>query len=209
MVSEKTAADRRRKIKLSAYILFQEKGVDGVTFGNIAAHSGISESSIYHYFPQKSDLMLELHKYLWLEIAEELKLRTIELSVFRDACGYQQIGWLIDSFEQIHIKHPGYLKFALDCKLYWIRKKIMINREEHESIISPVMQQFTDALRKGVEDKSIILNDDFDSCCFLLWGVLRSYIDQMVASDALYSERSSFSQHFQFFKMSLLRAIHP
>lgn len=205
MISEKDAAVRRWKIKLSAYVLFQEKGVDGVTFGNIAAHSGISESSIYHYFPRKSILMIELHRYLWCEVAAELRERTVELSVYQEACGYQQVDWLIDAFEQVHYKHPGYLKIALESKLYWIRKKYAVNREEYEDIIAPVMQQFTAALRKGVEDKSIFLSVDFDSGSFLLWGILHSYIEQMVVLDALYSDKSSFSQHFQIFKTSLLK----
>lgn len=208
MVSEKEAIERKQKIKIAAYSLFQEEGVDGVTFKDIATLSGISESSIYHYFSKKSNLMLELHRYLWLEIAAILKARTIEVPAFNEACGYEQIDRLIDAFGQVHMEHPEYLKFALECKLYWIRKKYVISREEHEGISNPIMQQFSEALKKGVEDGSLCLNADFDSCCFLLWGVLRSYIEQMVASDALYSDKSSFNQHFQLFKMLMLKTLH-
>lgn len=205
MISEKDAAARRRKIKLSAYILFHEKGVDGVTFRNIAAYSGISESSIYHYFPKKSYLMLELNKYLWREIAAELREYTVERPEFQNACGFQQIDWLIDAFEHVHFEHLGYLKFALECKLYWIRKKHMVSREEYGEIISPVFQQFSSALQKGVEDKSVFLNTDFESCCFLLWGILSSYLEQMVILDALYGTESNFRHYFKVMKISLLK----
>lgn len=209
MISKKDATERRRKIKLSAYALFQEKGVDGVTFGHIARHCGISESSIYHYFHQKSKLMLELQKYLWREIAGALRARTVEVRAFQEASGYRQIDWLIEALQEIHLEHPEYLRFALECKLYWIRKKTVISRDEHEGVTAPVLNEFAEALRKGVRDKSVVLGADFDSCCFLLWGVLRAYIEQMVASDMLYAGTSSFSQYSKLFKLSILKTMSP
>lgn len=204
MVSEKEAAERKQKIKISAYTLFQEKGVDDVSFANIAKHSGISESSIYHYFPKKSYLMLELNQYLWREIAAELGSRTTDVSEFQDACGYQQIELLINAFERVHLEHPGYLKFALECKLYWIRKKYVVRTEEYGAILAPVMQYFSDALKKGVDDKSVCLQSDYETCSFLLWGILRSYIEQMVVSDTLCAEVSRFSHYFNALKQLLI-----
>lgn len=53
-------SDRREKILETALVLFNEKGIDGVTTRDIAKVLKISQGNLTYYFPAKSDIVFAL-----------------------------------------------------------------------------------------------------------------------------------------------------
>lgn len=49
-------------LKSIATFAIQEKGVNGLSFRDLAAEANIKSSSVHYYFPQKSDLIYEVAK---------------------------------------------------------------------------------------------------------------------------------------------------
>jgi AcrR family transcriptional regulator len=58
--SGKSAAETRKRILSVAANLFAHKGYANTTVRDIAAGLGISNPSLYHHFPSKADILLEL-----------------------------------------------------------------------------------------------------------------------------------------------------
>lgn len=52
----------KEQLKSIATRTIQEKGVNGLSFRDLAAEASIKSSSVHYYFPQKSDLIYEVAK---------------------------------------------------------------------------------------------------------------------------------------------------
>ena len=84
-------AERREEILAAALKLFTELGVYAVSTRQIAQAVGISQPTLYAYFPTKDDIGLELHNRAFVLLADRLaghdvdEMRTVEdcVSVMR------------------------------------------------------------------------------------------------------------------------------
>lgn len=207
MITSQDAEQRKHRILDAAYSLFTKRGIDKVGYGAVAELSGISESSIYRYFPRKSYLLLETYKYLWRDIQTHLKQATVETEEYQAACGLQQIELLFAAYESVYTEHGGHLKFALECKLYWGHQAVLIPQSEYDSIITPIVQLFAAALRKGREDNSIHLPASYNATCFLMWGIFRAYMEQLIIMDGFYMGENRYRSHTQSLRETLLKAL--
>ena len=52
------SAERRRAILTAAHAVFAAHGYRGGSLQDVANHAGMSQTSLLHYFPSKSDLLL-------------------------------------------------------------------------------------------------------------------------------------------------------
>lgn len=207
MITAQDAKQRKQCILNAAYSLFKERGIDKVGYGDVAELSGISESSVYRYFPRKSLLLMETYKYLWRDIATHLKQVTVETKEYQSACGIRQIELLFEAYENVYTEHGGYLKYALECKLYWCRQGVSVSQSDYDEIIVPIIQFFAAALRKGTEDDSIHLPAGFDATCFLMWGSLRAYMEQLIILDGFYVGENRYRSHLQALRDVLLKSL--
>ena len=55
-------AQTKEQLKSIATRTIQEKGVNGLSFRDLAAEANIKSSSVHYYFPQKADLIYEVTK---------------------------------------------------------------------------------------------------------------------------------------------------
>jgi AcrR family transcriptional regulator len=69
-------SDRREKILDTALLLFNEKGIDGVTTRDIAKVLKISQGNLTYYFPAKSDLVFALTQEFTKGVDEALANHT-------------------------------------------------------------------------------------------------------------------------------------
>lgn len=78
---QKNQADNRRKILDASLQLFAEHGYGGTPTSQIAQQAGISEGTIFRYFPGKKDILAELVTAGWVTILTDL---LNELSMMAD-----------------------------------------------------------------------------------------------------------------------------
>jgi AcrR family transcriptional regulator len=103
----------KAKIERAALSLFTERGVDGVSVKEIAAHAGISDGAMYRYYPSKyklaHELMLTIHNRLTVlvrDIAEtdqsfEDKIKAIVTTY----CALADDDWQLFSYHLMHLHH--------------------------------------------------------------------------------------------------------
>jgi AcrR family transcriptional regulator len=66
-------AGNREKILATALRLFAAQGVGGTPTARISREAGVSTGTLFHYFPEKNRLVLELHLAIKHEIGEALR----------------------------------------------------------------------------------------------------------------------------------------
>ena len=85
---ERKRRDTLRRITDAGVCLFIEKGFEGATVEEIAAASGISRRTFFHYFDSKDDILLSLQSDVGEMIAAEVRRASPGISAFelvRDA----------------------------------------------------------------------------------------------------------------------------
>jgi len=66
--SQARSKDRVEKILLTVKTLIEKNGISNLKIGDIAAHAGVSPSSIYQYFSDKETIILALAEHYMVQI---------------------------------------------------------------------------------------------------------------------------------------------
>lgn len=78
--SDKPSTDRRSQILREALTLFAERGIDGTGLRDIAKKVGITQPSLYHYFPSKEALIEGIIEWHNAAISKEQEKTLLAIS---------------------------------------------------------------------------------------------------------------------------------
>jgi AcrR family transcriptional regulator len=144
----------RQAIAAAGMGLFVTRGFDHVTVGEIAREAGVSEKTVFNYFPTKEDIFFD-------EVPERLETLT---QAVRDREPGQS---LVEAMHALHAKEcsrlasPGFAQFARA-----IAGSPALQRKETE-----VMAQFTDHLAATIGVELDLHPDDAQIAANLLMSV--------------------------------------
>jgi AcrR family transcriptional regulator len=82
------AQERPREIAALAARLFSEKGYTATAMSEIVAASGLSKGAIYHYFPQKDDILFAVLDSYMDVVIEGLEADLLSFSSVEDQIRY-------------------------------------------------------------------------------------------------------------------------
>ena len=83
-VNQKIKEERRERILLGALELFALQGLAGTKISDIATHTSMSNGLIYHYFPSKEDIFIELIRVAFTRMVHACRLlESMELEPHR------------------------------------------------------------------------------------------------------------------------------
>jgi AcrR family transcriptional regulator len=144
----------RQAIAATAMRLFVTRGFDHVTVGEIAREAGVSEKTVFNYFPTKEDIFFD-------EVPERLE-------ALSDAVRARRSGQsLLEAMHELHAKQcgrlasPGFAHFARV-----IEESPALQAKEIE-----VMAQYTDHLAAAIREELGIRPADAQIAANLLMGV--------------------------------------
>jgi AcrR family transcriptional regulator len=83
---ERKKQQTRDEIARAAMTLFAERGFDDVTVAEVADSAGVSEKTVFNYFPAKEDLVFPDGEQRWLALLDSIRNRpagTSLVDVFR------------------------------------------------------------------------------------------------------------------------------
>lgn len=75
-VGEESGPTRRRRIREAAVTVFAQKGYHAARVSDIAREAGVAHGLVYHYFEGKEQLLFDVFRRTWHNIAQGL--RTVE-----------------------------------------------------------------------------------------------------------------------------------
>lgn len=191
-----------------AFDLFCQKGIDKVSMEEIAKSAGVGVASVYRYFKTKAELALNTQQILWDNIQREI---TAEISdgYYTGKSGCEQLSFLLHSFEQLYKEHSNYLLFAADYKMYLIRKNMFIEGSDYNQMLEPVKRLFCQALQNGMEDGSLKIKGNSEDVFYVIWGILRGFIDEMVLYDYSTTGENPWFARFHFLCNLILKQLQP
>lgn len=110
---------RERNIQLvteKALDCFVEHGIDNTRVSDIAKAAGLTERSVFRYFPTKSDIVIAAALCYWARAKDYIASQMVEHS--GDAMtGIEQIELILQSYANILFVDPKGIRFTLDAEL--------------------------------------------------------------------------------------------
>lgn len=110
---------KERNIQLvteKAVECFVERGIENTRVSDIAKAAGLTERSVYRYFPTKSDIVIAAALCYWARAKDYIASQMVEHS--GDAMtGIEQIELILQSYANILLIDPKGVRFTLDAEL--------------------------------------------------------------------------------------------
>lgn len=106
MIVQSDIADKKEAILKSTLELIKDNGFHGTPISMIAKHAGVASGTIYHYFPSKDAIIVELHQRIKTEMVAAMFNKT------NSSISYKQQffdGWI--NLCKYFINNPGALFF--------------------------------------------------------------------------------------------------
>lgn len=206
-ISENEQQQRRDNIINAAFYLFCARGIEKVTFAEVARRAGVGAATIYRYFPNKPALVLSTMRVLWEKITMEIDGEILYTDAYNALSGLEQLGVQMDSLAQLYINHADYIQFSYEAKIYLVRNKIKITPHLFDQLMDGIRVPCMQAIEKGQADGSIPTEEKSENLFYALWGAIRGYIVKIVLYDALCEEESPWGKRYIVLKRGLLCAL--
>lgn len=205
---ERQAQRRRAQILDAAMVLFQEKCVEDTSLEEVAKQAGVGVATLYRYFTNKIELVIEVAMVYWERIAAEYVQR-LEAKYTKkgtgectegcaEGCdtGYCRLQKILDIFCQIFAEQRPFLKFVQEFDVFV--KKYKIAGEEllaYESGILKLKPYVTEAIRLGMQDGSLRVPCTVDELYFSLTHTMLALMEKLaVGGDILPSDQAVNAQ---------------
>lgn len=206
-LTEEDMQQRREKIIRNAFLLFSERGIEGVKLSEIAKKSHVSENTIYRYFGNKESLVQEAFIELWEHIMTSVEKNVENTMNYSELSGFEQICVWIDGFKQLYREDKEFVLFSYEAKLYLLRHHIKIDQSQQDLLMHNIHDPCMAALDKGKQDGSIPVKEDSEDLFFAIWGAIRGYIVKIVIYGELYGEDSPWESRYEVVKQGILSAL--
>ena len=131
----------RQQIADVAMRLFVQRGFDRVTVAEVAAEAGVSEKTVFNYFPTKEDLFFDEIPERARKLSESIRSRPDGESIL-DTLRRLQVG------ECARLSSPGFVAFAR------MLEDSQALRAKELEVMAPFAQALTDALEEeGIDPR--------------------------------------------------------
>lgn len=206
-INESDMRKRREVMIDQAFQLFCERGIEDVKMSEIAKRSGAGEATIYRYFGNKEQLVLEAFVKLWEMIMGKVYESVAGTDDYASLSGYEQIKTWIEAFRYLYQNKGEFVLFSYEAKLYFLRHKITLNKFQQDALMQAFHEPCLAALEKGKQDGSILAHQENEDLFYAIWGTIRGYVVKIVIYDKLYKEDSPWESRYQIVMDGILSAL--
>jgi AcrR family transcriptional regulator len=146
--------ERRKKIVLDvATKLFIEKSIEQVTMSDIANASEIGEATLYRYFGQNENLVIECVTEIWKDLGQKY-FDPQSFDTYDN--GYKKVERFFNVFLTLYIEQIDALKFINNFDNFVSARKMNIEvLSEYNNIILFAKTRFLNLYKEGLLDGSI------------------------------------------------------
>jgi AcrR family transcriptional regulator len=139
---EETKKENRAKILGSALAVFSEKGLDGANIRDIIRDSELSPGTFYNYFESKE----EVYYSLLDDIIANIRIEARNSWMKSSEGGLDSIAQSFESFLNIFVSHPDYLKF-FERNQHHVRE--LRYNGKLDGILLDLENDFNEAIKNG------------------------------------------------------------
>jgi len=144
-----------RTVTEKALVCFIKNGITNTKVSEIAKTAGLTERSVYRYFPTKSDIVISAAFCYW-ERAKEYIAWELDTHDYEHLSGIEQISIILKSYANILFIDPEGIRFSLDAEVALFnagKNDRVINRppDKFEEYTGPLSQ----AIVRGLSDGTV------------------------------------------------------
>lgn len=206
-ITEEERAERMERIVNAAFLLFCRRGIEKVTLLDVAKEAGVGEATVYRYFTNKVQLVLDTMSILWVKIGSSLEVQAEELEGYDELSGYEQFKVQLDNCKNLYLKNKDYVLFSYEAKLYLLRNHVSLTKRQYDSLMEVIRDACIAALEKGRRDGSIQVQEDNEDLFYAVWGAVRGYVVKIVIYGELCGEDSPWEQRYDVMETGVLCAL--
>lgn len=135
-------ARRRAQILDEAEALIESASFDELKMETVADSIGVAKSTLYHYFPQKEDMLFALHEQTMLEQIEQLR----EIVRLPESTFGERLRQVIMHQMRLIAEHPGRVRVLMDAK----RGKDRVHGSQMARLERTYLDEFVRLIQAGV-----------------------------------------------------------
>lgn len=164
---EREKIQRRNVIIDAAERVFFKEGIENASMDQVALEAELSKGTLYLYFKSKE----ELYKAIIIRGFIALK-RKLKEAVVPAETGLQNVKAISNAYIEFSKQHLGYFNAILHFQNDLFDKRNMDSQHTIESLEggNAVISVLINAIKKGIEDKSINPNINPIEIAFVLWS---------------------------------------
>lgn len=170
---------RAQQILQAALELFCRKGIEDTSVEEVAKAAGVGPATIYRYYETKAELAISAGIAYWQKVADKY-VEALSGEKYGEMSGSGQLQCIIQIFGEIFEKEQLFLKFLQEFDIFVRRYQIAKERlAEYEEGILNLKSYVTDALEKGLSDKSLDFPNTVDDVYFSMMHMLLSLMQKL------------------------------
>ena len=177
MTLSEIRAENKQKVIKTALDYFVENGIEKSRICDIASDSGLTERSVFRYYKNKPELVLDALLYLWNSRINEMyeHFKNLEID---DLNGKERCLNILLTYASLFMSSKKELIFVEEAEVYLYRMNLK------DQIKFEPLKPYADgegplekAIKKGIEDGSIKDSEELDyfynNCFDTLLGLLQ------------------------------------
>lgn len=165
--------------------LFLSQGVEQTTFRDIARAAGLTDRSVYRYYENKAELVLDSTFLFWdLFSAQAEKIRARDYRP--EMTGLEQIRLVLLAYVELYLEHPEYVRYISGAERLLYNEGIPADVRTRppgrfETTDSPLVR----AIRRGLADGSVSRKVDAEMLYYNVYDAIQGmmYRDAIGATD--------------------------
>lgn len=206
-LTEEAIRERRETMIYTAFRLFCDRGIENVSMQEIAKKAQVGENTLYRYFGNKEQLVLEAFIKLWDTIMQNVERVVEGIPNYAALTGYGQIRVWIEGFRHLYQNDKDFVLFSYEAKLYLLRRNIKLDRFQQDTLMHSFRGPCLAALEKGKADGSIPVKESSEDLFYAIWGSIRGYVVKIVIYGNLYGEDSPWERRYKVVEKGILSAL--
>lgn len=192
---------------LTAFRLFCDRGIENVPMLEVAKKSQVGENTLYRYFGNKEQLVLEAFIKMWDSNMQNVEQIVEGVSNYDALTGYAQMRVWIEGFRYLYQVNKEFVLFSYEAKLYLLRQNIKLDRFQQDTLMQSYRGPCLAALEKGKKDGSIPTKENSEDLFYAIWGSIRGYVVKIVIYGELYGEDSPWESRYKVMEKGILSAL--
>lgn len=178
------AASRRERLLNTAFRLFSEQSIEAVKLQDIATASGVGIATLYRYFENKPNLVIELGTRKWIEYYKEVE-KAARQRGGEDMTAAEHLEFYLDCYIDLYQNHKDILVFNRNFDTYVKHEGCTAEQmAPYNTAVSAFAKRFHGLYTKGKEDGTLNIKISerkmFVNTMYIMLSVASKYAEGLI-----------------------------
>ncbi len=175
---------KRRKLTDAAFRLFSQHSIEAVTLDEVASEAGVGIATLYRYFENKPNLVIEIAAGLWRSFYDEVARGYVERGAEK-MTAVQRFEFFLDSFINLYQNHKDVLTFNRNFDSYVKHEHCTeVQMSEYNKVVGSFETRFHGIYNKAKEDGTLRIKMSerkmFINTMYIMLAVAGKYAEGLV-----------------------------